>query len=107
MYSFICDHKEEKRAKGVAKVTVKRDLKFQHYKETLFDEAKKVSSMTSLRSHSHELFGETINKTGLSAFDDKRYLILSMLPTATLTVTIKSRKPIKVVLQLVYRTSGK
>ncbi|XP_060554029.1 uncharacterized protein LOC132715073 [Ruditapes philippinarum] len=75
MYSFVCDKKEEKRAKGIAKVTVKKDLKHAHYKNTLLDETSVVSSMSSLRSHKHELFGETIQKTGLSAFDDKRYLI--------------------------------
>lgn len=31
--------------------------------------------MSSLRSHRHELFCETIKNTGLSAFDDKRFLI--------------------------------
>ena len=78
MYSFICDNKEEKRAKGISKVTVKKDLKHEHYKLALFEETKKVSSMTSLRSHRHELFCENINKTGLSAFDDKRYLLNSV-----------------------------
>ena len=34
--------------------------------------------MTSLRSHRHELFCENINKTGLSAFDDKRFLLNSV-----------------------------
>lgn len=75
MYCFLCNNKEEKRAKGIAKVTVKKDLKHEYYKNTLFDETSMVSSMSSLRSHKHELFGETIKKTGLSAFDDKRYLL--------------------------------
>lgn len=75
MYSFVCDGKEEKRAKGIAKVTVKKDLKHDNYKSTLFDESSMISSMTSLRSHKHELFGENIQKTGLSSFDDKRYHI--------------------------------
>lgn len=75
MYSFLCDNKEEKRAKGIAKATVKKDLKHECYKNTLFDETSMVSSMSSLRSHKHELYGETIQKTGLSAFDDKRYLL--------------------------------
>ena len=75
MYSFLCDEKEEKRAKGIAKATVKKDLKHVNYKDTLFNETSMVSSMSTLRSHKHELFGETIQKTGLSAFDDKRYLL--------------------------------
>lgn len=78
MYSFVCNKTEQKRAKGIAKVTVKKDLKHKHYKDTLFGEKNKVSSMTSIRSHKHELFCETVKKTGLSAFDDKRYLIDSV-----------------------------
>ena len=75
MYSFLCDEKEEKRAKGIARVTVKKDLKHDNYKSTLFNETSMLSSMSSFRSHKHELFSETIQKTGLSAFDDKRFLL--------------------------------
>ncbi|XP_052767835.1 uncharacterized protein LOC128208317 [Mya arenaria] len=78
MYSFTCKDKEEKRAKGVAKVSVKKELKHEHYKNTLFNETSMISSMTVLRSHKHELYGETIHKRALSAFDDKRYLIDSV-----------------------------
>ena len=74
MYSFTCNNTEEKRAKGVLKVTVKKELKHEHYKSVLFTQTKKVSSMTSLRSHRYELFCENIFKTGLSLFDDKRFL---------------------------------
>ena len=31
--------------------------------------------MISIRTHHHQLFCETVQKTGLSAFNDKRYLI--------------------------------
>ena len=69
-------HKDEKRAKGISKETVKKkELKHAHYKNVVFDETSMVSSMTAMRSRKHELYGETIQKTGLSAFDDKRYLI--------------------------------
>ncbi|XP_052819578.1 uncharacterized protein LOC128245454 [Mya arenaria] len=75
MYSFTCDGDEFKRAKGISKVTVKRNLKHEFYKNTFFNETAMISSMTALRSHKHKLFGETIQKQGLSAFDDKRYLL--------------------------------
>lgn len=75
MYAFVCDGKEEKKAKGIAKVTVKKDLRFETYKQTLFQESKVRSSMCLIRSHSHQLFCEKIVKTGLSCFDDKRYLL--------------------------------
>ena len=79
MYSFLCDgNVEEKRAKGIAKVTVKKELKHDHYKTILLDESSMICSMSSLRSRRHELFGEKVQKTGLSAMDDKRYLIDSV-----------------------------
>lgn len=77
MYSFVCDQTEAKRAKGISKVTVDKELRHEHYKDTLFGETRKMSSMTAIRSHKHELFCETIRKSGLSAFDDKRYLVNS------------------------------
>lgn len=75
MYSFLCGGKEEKRLKGVGKATVRNHVAFSHYKDVLFSESQKQSTMTLIRSHSHKLFCESISKTGLSAFDDKRYLI--------------------------------
>ncbi len=75
MYSFTCNGRNEKRAKGIAKVTVKKELKHDSYKDVLFNETSSVSSMCSLRRSQHELFGETIQKIGLSSFDDKRCLI--------------------------------
>ena len=76
MYSFVCDGgREEKRAKGIDKVTVKKELKHAFYRTVVFEETSMISSMTSLRSHKHELFGEKVQKMGLSAFDDKRYLV--------------------------------
>ena len=74
--ALLCNYSnEEKRAKGISRVTVKKDLRFQCYKNTLFNETQMRSSMTLLRHHSHQLYSETISKTGLSAFDDKRYLL--------------------------------
>lgn len=72
MYSFVCGNSEEKKLKGISSTTVKTDLTFDNYKSALFNETQKQSSMTVIRSHSHQLFSENITKTGLSAFDDKR-----------------------------------
>ena len=75
MYSFVCDDSESKRLKGIAKVAVQKDLRFNDYKSTLFQETQQQCQMSTIRSHSHQIFCETISKTGLSAFDDKRYLV--------------------------------
>ncbi|XP_053406097.1 uncharacterized protein LOC128559090 [Mercenaria mercenaria] len=75
MYAFSCDGQEDKRAKGIAKVVVKKDLRFQNYKDVLFNHSQLVSQMSSIRSHNHEIYVEKINKIGLCCFDDKRYLL--------------------------------
>jgi hypothetical protein len=77
MYSFVCNQTEAKRAKGISRITVDKDLKHEHYKDILFGETSKMSTMTAIRSHGHKLFCDTICKVGLSAFDDKRYLVNS------------------------------
>ena len=95
MYSFLSNQKEEKRANGVAQVTVKKDISHEQYKECLFGEKKLISSMSSLRSHKHELYCDTLQTTGLSAFDDKRYLINNI--ESTHMVTLRSLKNVLVV----------
>ena len=75
MYSFRCGEKEEKRAKGIAKATVKKDLRFEDYKNTLSEESQKRSAMTIIRSHSHHLVSEKLNKCSLSSFDDKKVFV--------------------------------
>ena len=74
-YAFTCNDKESKRAKGISKVTIKKDLRFDHYKKTLYHETKQLSSMAAIRCHIHQLIVENIVKLGLSAFDDKRFLL--------------------------------
>jgi hypothetical protein len=75
MYSFRCGEKVEKKAKGIKKATVARDLTLGTYKQALFSESQIMSSMTHIRSDAHLLHAETIHKVGLSCFDDKRYLM--------------------------------
>ena len=36
MYAYVCGGKKDKRAKGISKVTVKNNLSYQMYEETLF-----------------------------------------------------------------------
>lgn len=75
MYAFKCDNKEDKRAKGISKVVVDKDLRLQHYVTTLFSETQLKSQMHTIRSHNHEIYIEKVTKVGLSCFDDKRYLL--------------------------------
>lgn len=75
MYSFKCGDKEEKKAKGITRAVLKNDIRFETYKDILFSEKQNMVTMMSFRAHSHEIFCSKMNKTGLSSFDDKRYLL--------------------------------
>ena len=79
MYSLVYqeDEKliEKKTAKGIKKSVIKQHTRHQHYKDCLFDRTIHMSAMTQIRSYDHQLFNITINKLGLSPFDDKRYIL--------------------------------
>ena len=75
MYSLSCDGKEKKRAKGVSRCVVKRELTHDHYKQCLKKEHVMMSTMKSIRSTNHELYTISLTKKSLSPFDDKRYLL--------------------------------
>ncbi|CAG2214067.1 unnamed protein product [Mytilus edulis] len=70
MYSLIYEENEtlceKKTAKGIKKSVIKHDTRHEHYKQCLF---------TQIRSYDHTLYNISINKLGLSPYDDKRYLL--------------------------------
>ena len=76
MYSYIKDNeKGGKTAKGVKKNVIKKDITHKHYKDTLFKKKQMHHKMKTIRSNLHELSSYDINKTSLSRFDDKRYIL--------------------------------
>jgi hypothetical protein len=79
MYSMIYEDDgkltEKKTAKGIKKSVIKHHTKHDHYRECLFDRTVHLSSMNQIRSYNHQLYNITINKLGLSPFDDKRYIL--------------------------------
>jgi hypothetical protein len=78
MYSLNQISKTEKKvAKGIKKSVIKRGLFFQGYKDVLFGKDGKYYTrevMKSIRSHKHQISSIELNKIGLCAFDDKRYI---------------------------------
>ena len=66
---------EKKTAKGIAKYVTKRDIRHAHYKDCLFLKKRTMATMKQLRSDKHEIYTVTINKIGLSPYDDKRYIL--------------------------------
>ena len=75
MYSYKVDETEEKKAKGVKKNVIKKDISFDDYYKCLRREKNPVyRKMNLIRGHNHETYSETINKIALSADDDKRVI---------------------------------
>ncbi len=80
MYSILCDRDIDqevanKRAKGRKKCVVQQRLTHDSYIEVLYGHKAEMISMNMLRSQKHQIYTVTVNKIGLSAFDDKRYLL--------------------------------
>ena len=76
LYSYVTlSKKEEKKAKGVKMPIIKNQLKFEEYKECLFNKSILRKEQYNIRSYDHEVFTEKINKIALSPFDDKRYIL--------------------------------
>ena len=75
-YSFeTSDGKVEKKCKGVKKYVVKKHITHEDYKEALFWGTTQYRTMNTIRSRGHEVGSEKINKTALSADDDKRIIL--------------------------------
>ena len=81
MYSLLqLDSKEKRTAKGVGGVAQK-SIRHGMYVKCLHDEVQTAATFDIIRSTNHELTTTTINKIGLSPFDDKRYLLPSTSET--------------------------
>ena len=75
MYSIrMADEKNIKKAKGVKKCVVKKQITHEQYKETLFGKKQLWHGQNILRSERHEIYGMYLNKVSLSAFDSKRWI---------------------------------
>ena len=72
-YSYeMSDGKVEKKCKGVKKYVVKKYITHEDYKECLISGIPQLRTMNTIRSRKHDVGSEKINKTALSADDDKR-----------------------------------
>ena len=75
MYSYVKDNDENsKTAKGIKKIVIKKDIKHEDYKNTLFNNKQMYHTMKTIRSDHHQLGSYELNKVSLSCFDDKRYI---------------------------------
>ena len=75
MYSIVEETgKITKKAKGVKKIVVKKDIKHEHYKSALFENQSFRHDMNVLRSVKHKIYGKKLNKLSISSYDSKRWI---------------------------------
>ena len=76
MYSYIKhNNQNSKTAKGIKKIVIKKDIKHEDYKNTLFDNKQMYHTMKTIRSDAHQLRSYELNKVSLPCFNDKRYIL--------------------------------
>jgi hypothetical protein len=69
------DDKEKKTCKGIKTSVKDNKLTHEQYKNVLFN-GKSINEMQrNIRSYDHQVYSIEVNKTALSAFNDKKYLL--------------------------------
>ena len=66
------EHTEHKKAKGTKKCVIKREIMFENYKDSLFNDKVIIRSQQRFRSYNHKVYTEEVNKIALGSNDDKR-----------------------------------
>ena len=75
MYSILLPEDEKKRAKGINRAVVEKDISHEDYKNTLFLGRQMNHPVIQFRNMGHQIYTVEGNKVSLSAFDDKRYIL--------------------------------
>ena len=74
VFTIKVDEINVRKAKGVKKNVVKKQIKHGQYKQALFSKEQMWHGMNILRSVGHEIYGMHVNKISLSPFDSKRWI---------------------------------
>ena len=74
MYSVKVGKKNIRKAKGVKKKVIEKEITHEYYKEALFRRKQFMHKMKILRSEGHEMYGMCMNKISISPFDTKRWI---------------------------------
>ena len=82
MYSVEVGEKNVRKAKGVKKCVIEKEITHEHYKEALFERKQFLHKMKILRSEGHEMYGMRMNKISISPFDTKRWIADGGIHTA-------------------------
>ena len=67
------EQKAEKKAKGVPKLKVKRDLDMKDYEATLHEHIPKNVNFNAIRRKNHQIYSINQSKVGFTSYDNKRY----------------------------------
>ena len=78
MYAFRLDGQkpvDKKKAKGIPKNILKRDITFNIYEKTLYENYKEDIQFNNIRSYNRQIYSTYSSKTGPSNYENKRYYI--------------------------------
>ena len=76
MYSYKKDNKKEgSRAKGIKESVKEQQFRHENYKDVLFHKKQMHHTMRTIKNENHQLGSYVFNKTSLSCFDDKIYIL--------------------------------
>ena len=86
-YTYQIDYYEDdddsgvRKAKGTKKCAIKRELKFNDYKDCLLNDKEVLKSQQRFKSERHDVYTEKVNKIALSSNDDKRLQTFDKITT--------------------------
>ena len=81
MYSYLVGESSlkppivHKKAKGVKKIVVKKEIKHRDYLDVLFNKKTIHHRMNTIKSELHQINSYHLDKVSLSPYDDKRYIL--------------------------------
>ena len=82
MYSILeAGEKKHKDGEGCKKNVVKKHIRYEQCKETLFEKQTFRHGMDVLRSERHRIYGQHLNKVSLSPFDSKSWIVKNWVDT--------------------------
>ena len=75
------DFEEDKKVEGTRKCVIKRELKFNDYKDCLLNDKVVLKLRQRFKSERHDVYTENVNKIALNNNDDKRLLTFDKITT--------------------------
>ena len=73
--------REIKKSKGTKKSVVEKEIRFDHYVQTLESRVPMKHSQLSFKTDCHQIYTTRVTKTSLSALDTKRYILADGVTT--------------------------